>query len=281
MHIIPFLYLGARHMVTGYDHILFLLGVIFFLHGMKEIGIYMTLFAIGHSTTMLAGIWFDFGINSYIIDDHRVLGRLQGARQPRCFREMVRSPAEHQGLDADLRLPARLRARLEDHRPRHLAAPTTPAADEDVAAPAAPEALETAAAPLEPAAPVWRDEVTYTLAPTEGIEVKLVMEEGATAEFEWTANGAVLNHDTHGDGGGESVTYEQGRGVPGEQGELVAAFTGNHGWFWRNRTSEPVTFTLRTRGDYSEMRRPRYNGGVGGSLRRQLPDQQLVDQADD
>jgi len=66
--IIPFLYLGAKHMVTGYDHLLFLFGVIFFLYGMKQIGIYVTLFAIGHSTTMLAGVWFNFGINSYIID---------------------------------------------------------------------------------------------------------------------------------------------------------------------------------------------------------------------
>lgn len=66
--IIPFLYLGAKHMVTGYDHLLFLFGVIFFLYGMKQIGIYVTLFAIGHSTTMLAGVWFNFGINSYVID---------------------------------------------------------------------------------------------------------------------------------------------------------------------------------------------------------------------
>ena len=66
--LIPFLYLGAKHMVTGYDHLLFLFGVIFFLYGMKQIGTYVTLFAIGHSTTMLAGVWFNFGINSYIID---------------------------------------------------------------------------------------------------------------------------------------------------------------------------------------------------------------------
>ena len=68
VHIIPFLYLGAKHMVTGYDHILFLLGVVFFLYGMKQIGTYVSLFAIGHSTTMLMGVWFDFGINSYVID---------------------------------------------------------------------------------------------------------------------------------------------------------------------------------------------------------------------
>jgi len=68
VHLVPFMYLGAKHMVTGYDHILFLLGVVFFLYGMKQIGIYVSLFAIGHSTTMLAGVYFDFGINSYIID---------------------------------------------------------------------------------------------------------------------------------------------------------------------------------------------------------------------
>ena len=68
VHLISFLYLGAKHMVTGYDHILFLLGVIFFLYKMKHIGIYVSLFALGHSTTMLAGVYFNFGINSYIID---------------------------------------------------------------------------------------------------------------------------------------------------------------------------------------------------------------------
>lgn len=68
VHLLSFLYLGAKHMVTGYDHILFLLGVIFFLYRMKDIGIYVSLFAIGHSVTMLAGVYFNFGINSYIID---------------------------------------------------------------------------------------------------------------------------------------------------------------------------------------------------------------------
>ncbi len=67
-HLIAFLYLGAKHMVTGYDHILFLFGVIFFLYGMKQIATYVSLFAIGHSTTMLLGVWLDFGISSYVID---------------------------------------------------------------------------------------------------------------------------------------------------------------------------------------------------------------------
>ncbi len=58
------MYLGAKHMVTGYDHILFLLGVVFFLYRMKDVGIYVSLFALGHSTTMLAGVWFGWGINA-------------------------------------------------------------------------------------------------------------------------------------------------------------------------------------------------------------------------
>lgn len=68
VHLISFLYLGAKHMVTGYDHILFLLGIVFFLYKMKDIGVYVSLFAIGHTVTMLAGVFFNFGINSYIID---------------------------------------------------------------------------------------------------------------------------------------------------------------------------------------------------------------------
>jgi hypothetical protein len=68
VHLIPFIYLGAKHMITGYDHLLFLAGVIFFLYRLKDISIYVTLFAIGHSTTMLLGVYFNIGINSYIID---------------------------------------------------------------------------------------------------------------------------------------------------------------------------------------------------------------------
>ena len=68
VHLLPFIYLGAKHMVTGYDHLLFLFGVIFFLYRLKDIALYVTLFALGHSTTMLLGVYFNVGINSYLID---------------------------------------------------------------------------------------------------------------------------------------------------------------------------------------------------------------------
>ena len=68
VHLIPFAYLGAKHMVTGYDHLLFLLGVIFFLYRLKDIGLYVTLFAIGHSTTLLIGVLTGVSVSSYLID---------------------------------------------------------------------------------------------------------------------------------------------------------------------------------------------------------------------
>ena len=66
--IVPFMYLGAKHMITGYDHILFLLGVVFFLYRMKDVAVYVSLFALGHSSTMLLGVWYGWGINAYIVD---------------------------------------------------------------------------------------------------------------------------------------------------------------------------------------------------------------------
>ena len=68
VNIIPFMYLGAKHMVTGYDHLLFLVGVIFFLYRLKDIGIYVSLFALGHSSTLLLGVFLDIHINAFLID---------------------------------------------------------------------------------------------------------------------------------------------------------------------------------------------------------------------
>ena len=68
VNIIPYMYLGAKHMVTGYDHLLFLFGVIFFLYRLKDVGTYVTLFALGHSTTLLAGVFFGIHANPFLVD---------------------------------------------------------------------------------------------------------------------------------------------------------------------------------------------------------------------
>lgn len=64
----PFMYLGAKHMVTGYDHLMFLVGVIFFLYRLKDVALYVSLFTIGHSITLLVGVLGGIRANPYVID---------------------------------------------------------------------------------------------------------------------------------------------------------------------------------------------------------------------
>lgn len=101
----------------------------------------------------------------------------------------------------------------------------------------------------------WRDTLSFTLKPDQGIEVKLRMKADERAQYTWQVQGGVVNYDTHGDALGRSISYVKGRGVAADEGELVAAFTGNHGWFWRNRGQAEVTLVLQTRGAYSDIQR--------------------------
>ena len=66
--LLAFTYLGAKHMITGYDHLLYLLGVIFFLYRPKDIAVYVTLFAVGHSITLLSGVLGEINVNAYLVD---------------------------------------------------------------------------------------------------------------------------------------------------------------------------------------------------------------------
>jgi len=68
MQLLPYMYLGAKHMFTGYDHLLFLAGVIFFLYRMKDVALYVTLFAVGHSVTLLLGVLGGIRADAYIVD---------------------------------------------------------------------------------------------------------------------------------------------------------------------------------------------------------------------
>lgn len=151
-----------------------------------------------------------------------------------------------------------IKIRLAAEAKADAAAPATEPASATAAdaAPVAatPPALPAAAAPSTQVV-VWRDEMSFTLAPGVGTEVKLKMKEGEKALYAWSVEGGAVNYDTHGDGGGRSISYVKGRAVPADEGELVAAFTGNHGWFWRNRGQADVKVTLRTGGTYSDIQR--------------------------
>jgi hypothetical protein len=68
LQVLPFLYLGAKHMVTGYDHLLFLAGVIFFLYRLREVALYVTMFSLGHSITLLSGVLAQVHVDPYLVD---------------------------------------------------------------------------------------------------------------------------------------------------------------------------------------------------------------------
>ncbi|MDP1914345.1 transmembrane anchor protein [Brevundimonas sp.] len=131
--------------------------------------------------------------------------------------------------------------------------PATPVPGNPVpGTPAAP-----VAAPAEAAtqAGVRSDRTVLTLAADQGAEIKLVMQEGATVRFTWSSSGGRVNYDTHADRPGLSYHGYNKGSAERLEGELTAAFTGSHGWFWRNRTGEPMTITLITEGAYSEVKR--------------------------
>lgn len=100
----------------------------------------------------------------------------------------------------------------------------------------------------------WRDSITVTLQPSQGIEVKMTMRASDKAFYAWTTDGGDVYFNMHGEPPNAPKDYaahRYGKGTSSaDEGELVAAFDGVHGWFWRNRTEQPVKITLKTGGEY-------------------------------
>ena len=98
------------------------------------------------------------------------------------------------------------------------------------------------------------NQMTVTLKPGEGTEIKLEVLKDKAVSYEWTAAGGPVNYDTHGEPyNGEKGyfhSYNKGKQVKSDKGEFTAIFDGTHGWFWRNRSTNDVTITLKTSGDY-------------------------------
>ncbi len=130
----------------------------------------------------------------------------------------------------------------------------TPASPEP--AEAAPEPVEVATAPAEPEVTALNHERTITLAPNEGTEIKLEMSKGARANYVWSSDGGPVNYDIHADSVALKIDYHSyGKGSgQRDEGVIEAEFDGYHGWFWRNRTSETLTLTLQTNGEYLSIK---------------------------
>lgn len=140
---------------------------------------------------------------------------------------------------------------LADTVPPQVVAPTPQIAQVQPAA--KPVAEPVVAAPTSKT-----DQMTVTLKPGEGTEIKLEMLKNKTVSYEWTAAGGPVNYDTHGEPyNGEKGyfhSYTKGKQVKGDKGEFTALFDGTHGWFWRNRSNNDVTISLETTGDYLSVK---------------------------
>ena len=109
--------------------------------------------------------------------------------------------------------------------------------------------------PAETVTALRKDSLELTLFPNEGKEIKLTLNKGERARYVWYTDGAAANFDGHSDSVKHKINYknwQKGRSQR-EEGELVAEFDGKHGWFWRNRTSKPMTITLQVEGEHSEI----------------------------
>ena len=136
------------------------------------------------------------------------------------------------------------------------------AANRETQARPAPAAAETTAIPTKAtiamAAPMRSDEMTLTLPPHSGAEVKAHMAKGDHLIFRWEATGPV-KADMHGerpDGGDEAATYWKEPDLASGQGAFTAPFEGVHGWYWRNRGETAVTIKVRTSGFYKDLFQP-------------------------
>lgn len=170
------------------------------------------------------------------------IGRLLGLQQMGEIKQQLEldNAAEYQASVPQAIVPAQI--------------PETAAASSSTDAAPDETATETATLPE-----VQQHEMSFSLAPNQGAEIKVEMLEGTQIQYHWSAGGGKVNYDTHGDPYGAARNFYHGYGkglaTPEDGGELVAAFDGYHGWFWRNRTNETVTVTLKVKGGYLSIKR--------------------------
>jgi hypothetical protein len=115
---------------------------------------------------------------------------------------------------------------------------------------------QTVSEPIVPEVTLLNHEMQVTLVPGEGTEIKVTMMKGGKVQYTWWTDGGRANFDVHGDSKELDINYHNySKGSKQKStGVLEAAFAGNHGWFWRNRTTKTITVTLQTKGEYSDIK---------------------------
>ena len=147
---------------------------------------------------------------------------------------------------------------LADAAPPQAAAPAPAPAPTPQVAQVQPIAKPVTQPAPTPTSALKTNQMSVTLKPGEGTEIKLEVLNGKSVSYEWTAVGGPVNFDTHGEPyNGEKGyfhSYSKGKQVKSDKGEFTAIFDGTHGWFWRNRSNSDVTIALKTTGDYLSVK---------------------------
>lgn len=147
---------------------------------------------------------------------------------------------------------------LADAAPPQAAAPASTPAPAPQVAQVQPIAKPVAQPASTTTSALKTNQMSVTLKPGEGTEIKLEVLKGKSVSYEWTAVGGPVNFDTHGEPyNGEKGyfhSYSKGKQVKNDKGEFTAIFDGTHGWFWRNRSNNDVTIALKTTGDYLSVK---------------------------
>jgi hypothetical protein len=313
-----YMWLGATHMLSGYDHLLFVFGIIFFLTTFRDIVKYITAFTLGHSVTLIYATFNAIQLNYFLIDAviglsvcYIAFANIDG------FRKYLNLPSPNMmlmiiglGLIHGFGLSTRLQElplsedslllniisfnvgielgqvsalaamlalitlwrKRESFKPFSLVANYglilaggllfliqlhgySHGADEKLSVQVT-SVQDTAATitPEQSASVPWQDTITISIPARGEIEYKLLIDEGNTLEYTWKTDGARLFYDFHGEptGGAEGYfeSFEK-RTDSRAGGELVATFTGTHGWYWDNNSgTEPVTIELKIKGKY-------------------------------
>lgn len=315
---LSYLWLGATHMLSGYDHLAFVFGIIFFLTNFRDIAKYVTAFTVGHSVTLIYATFNAIQLNYFLIDAvialsvcYIAFSNLDGFRKylsinPPNMLAMITGLGLIHGFGLSTRLQALPLSEdqllmniisfnvgielgqisaliimlvliaawrhtqffqtfsvitnnglimlgaflflMQMHGYEH----TANAEEFVVGGSEGAATVQQAAIPIDDSLP-WKDIVNITIPARGDLEYKIFVDKGKTFAYSWQTDGGPLLFDFHGepanDTSGSFQSFSKNTDISAS-GSLTAIFTGTHGWYWKNSTSNPVVITLKTKGDY-------------------------------
>ena len=308
---LSYLWLGATHMLSGYDHLAFVFGIVFFLKSFRNIAKYVTAFTLGHSVTLIFATYQGIQINYYLIDAvialsvtyiaftnlggfqkylkieaPNMLAMITGLGLIHGFGLSTR--LQELPLDAEnlllniitfnlgielgqLAALAVMLMILHMWRERESFRPFSRLANSGLMALGLllflmqlhdyshandAAATTTVSLPAEAESGEWQDSVVIELPPQGYKEYKVMQAKGKLLAYEWNAEGGALYYDFHGEPAGDKTGFFQSYKIGTDSsasGAVTTPFAGTHGWYWKNKSDNPVKITLNFRGDYILM----------------------------